>query len=123
MDFDATLANTSKTGVGTTSALGCFSRGGSPYGVMELNGNVWEWLLSQFDKYPYPELHKEIRERENYESTKTRALRLKRSGKGAASLSTIKRLISPEEHRDDVLLWTLPKKHGYDVVCARRANL
>ncbi len=75
MDFDANLANTSETGLGTTSAMGCFARGGSPYGVMELSGNVWEWLLSQYEEYPYPETQKEIREREKYESTNSHVLR------------------------------------------------
>ena len=36
--------NCAPSQIGSTSACGCFSKGASPYGVQELNGQVAEWL-------------------------------------------------------------------------------
>jgi formylglycine-generating enzyme required for sulfatase activity len=45
-------ANYADTGIGTTSAAGCFPGGASPYGVLDLSGNVWEWC-SPYHSYPH----------------------------------------------------------------------
>jgi formylglycine-generating enzyme required for sulfatase activity len=42
-EFDPNKANTAETGLGTTSPVGCFSMGASPYGILDMAGNVWEW--------------------------------------------------------------------------------
>ncbi len=50
---DPNRANYTDTGIGTTSAVGCFSGGASPYRVEDLSGNVWEWTRSLERDYSY----------------------------------------------------------------------
>jgi formylglycine-generating enzyme required for sulfatase activity len=50
---DPNCANYSATGIGTTSAVGSFPDGASPYGLLDLSGNVWEWTRSLKQEYSY----------------------------------------------------------------------
>ena len=46
-------ANYGATKVGTTNTVGSYPRGASPYGVLDMSGNVWEWTRSVYKPYPY----------------------------------------------------------------------
>jgi len=62
-DLDNNYVNYLDTGIGTTSPLSCFFKGVSPYGCLEMSGNVWEWTRNFWGKdwlktdycYPYNE--------------------------------------------------------------------
>jgi len=46
---DEDQANYDAAGIGTTSAVGCFGRARSPYGVEEQSGNVLEWCATRWE--------------------------------------------------------------------------
>ncbi len=50
-DFDSAKGNTYETGIGQTSAVGIFPQGASPYGILDLSGNVWEWTLTEYSSH------------------------------------------------------------------------
>ena len=60
-ELDPAHANYADTGIGATSAVGCFPYGASPERVLDMSGNVWEWTQSLWGKdlqtpdfkYPY----------------------------------------------------------------------
>ncbi len=48
-DFDKDLFNSHESGTGGTTEVGRFADGASPYGCMDMAGNVWEWTSSWYD--------------------------------------------------------------------------
>jgi formylglycine-generating enzyme required for sulfatase activity len=42
-----------ETGLGTWSMVGSYPKGASPYGALDMAGNVWEWTSSAYADYPY----------------------------------------------------------------------
>jgi formylglycine-generating enzyme required for sulfatase activity len=47
-DFEMTRCNTRELGLQTTTPVGIFQEGASPYGVLDLSGNVDEWTNSWY---------------------------------------------------------------------------
>jgi formylglycine-generating enzyme required for sulfatase activity/energy-coupling factor transporter ATP-binding protein EcfA2 len=60
-DFDRARCNVWESGFGNTTPVGIFANGASPYGCLDMAGNVWEWTRSLWGKdineptftYPY----------------------------------------------------------------------
>jgi formylglycine-generating enzyme required for sulfatase activity len=66
---DATRANYYGTDVDTISMVGCFPAGASPYGCLDMAGNVWEWTRSLYGEYPYPGEEEARARRENQQES------------------------------------------------------
>lgn len=50
--FDAACANLAEARIGGTTPVGSFPRGASPFGVLDLAGNVDEWTATTYAPYP-----------------------------------------------------------------------
>jgi len=50
--FDATFANTAELGLMQTTPVGVFIEGASPFGVMDMAGNVEEYVAQAYHPYP-----------------------------------------------------------------------
>ncbi|MET0417847.1 MAG: SUMF1/EgtB/PvdO family nonheme iron enzyme [Actinoplanes sp.] len=55
-DFRAACANTMESSLLATTAVGSFPEGASPFGVLDMAGNVEEYVSTQYHPYPGGEL-------------------------------------------------------------------
>jgi formylglycine-generating enzyme required for sulfatase activity len=51
--WDPTRANAGATDVGYTQPVGSYPHGASPYGVLDMAGNAWEWVADLYDRQYY----------------------------------------------------------------------
>jgi formylglycine-generating enzyme required for sulfatase activity len=67
-EWDESKCNTDELGLAGTSPVGIFPDGASPYGCLDMVGNVWEWTRSLWGKrfnepdFTYPYRHDDGRE-------------------------------------------------------------
>jgi len=60
-EWDPERANTEESAIGQTTSVGIYPAGASPYGCLDMSGNVWEWTQTLWGqqnsipgfKYPY----------------------------------------------------------------------
>jgi formylglycine-generating enzyme required for sulfatase activity len=104
---DNACGNFGGTGIMTTSAVGCFPAGVSPYGIEDMSGNVWEWTRSVWGPYPYPADEAGRAEREYLEVREG----VRRVRRGGAFFS------SPRSVRCTVRLGSGPYPHGGGMGC------
>lgn len=51
-EWDASKVNSKESGLRGPVTVGSFPQGASPYDVMDMAGNVWEWTASWYNGYP-----------------------------------------------------------------------
>jgi formylglycine-generating enzyme required for sulfatase activity len=58
---------------GNTTPVAAYPVGASPYGLLDMVGNVWEWTRSVWGTYPYPTGLREKAQRENLKAARNKS--------------------------------------------------
>jgi formylglycine-generating enzyme required for sulfatase activity len=61
-EFDKNRCSSRESEKGDTVPVDAYSAGASPYGVMDMVGNVWEWTHTLYKEYPYKDDGRESEE-------------------------------------------------------------
>jgi len=77
--WDATRCNSGESALEKTTSVHAYPDGVSPYDLLDMAGNVWEWTRSLWGEYPYPTDQPEQAWRENLKAARTRH-RVQRGG-------------------------------------------
>jgi formylglycine-generating enzyme required for sulfatase activity len=119
---DAERANFNRQ-VGRTTPVGSFPAGASPYGALDMAGNVWEWTRSAYctdggncnnTSFSYPYNPTDGRESSDNASQKYFTLRSGSWYNSSAQMRCGARVRIPPDYRNFTNL------HGVRVVCAPR---
>lgn len=107
-DFDLPMANTAEGKLHATTSVDFYERAASPFGVVDMAGNVWEWCLNAH--YLPPTLEEQIAD----EQTITRSV-IGGSYKSECTAARIEgsMLLKPE-HRYSTIGFRLVRLHGED---------
>lgn len=96
-EWDSTKANTKEAGYRDTTSVGSFPEGASPYGVMDMVGNVREWVSAWYKAYPGSDFSSP------YFGEKYRVIRGGGWFEETELATTTKRFASSEDARNDDL--------------------
>jgi formylglycine-generating enzyme required for sulfatase activity len=77
--WDATRCNSQKGRQGNTTPVAAYPEGASPYGLLDMVGNVWEWIRSVWGHYPDPTGLRERARGENLKADRNKP-RVRRGG-------------------------------------------
>jgi formylglycine-generating enzyme required for sulfatase activity len=67
-EWDKTRCNSNEGGQNNTTPVGTYPQGASPYGLLDMAGNVLDWTRSLWGDYPYPRDKVRLAQREDLQA-------------------------------------------------------